>query len=81
MGAVEEATAAEVEAVYRNNVFGLLTVTRAVLPVMRGKHAGLVLNVSSIGGYRGAAGFGVYSSTNCGRMARRARAARHLRHG
>lgn len=63
MGAVEEATAAEVEAVYRTNVFGLLTVTRAVLPYMREVRAGRILNISSIGGYRGAAGFGVYSST------------------
>lgn len=63
MGAVEEAAAAEVEAVFRTNVFGLLTVTRAVLPVMRAQRAGLVLNISSIGGYRAAAGFGVYSST------------------
>lgn len=29
MGAVEEASAAEAEAVYRTDVFGLLTVTRA----------------------------------------------------
>jgi NAD(P)-dependent dehydrogenase (short-subunit alcohol dehydrogenase family) len=63
MGAVEEASAAEVEAVYRTNVFGLLNVTRAVLPHMRAAHAGRILNISSIGGYRGAAGFGVYSST------------------
>ena len=63
MGAVEEATAAEVEAVYRTNVFGLLTVTRAVLPHMRRARSGRILNISSIGGYRGAAGFGVYSST------------------
>jgi len=63
MGAVEEATAAEVEAVYRTNVFGLLIVTRAVLPHMRRARSGRILNVSSIGGYRGAAGFGVYSST------------------
>lgn len=63
MGAVEEATAAEVEAVYRTNVFGLLNVTRAVLPHMRAARAGRILNISSIGGYRGAAGFGVYSST------------------
>lgn len=63
MGAVEEATAAEVEAVYRTNVFGLLTVTRAILPYMRRQRSGRVLNISSIGGYRGAAGFGVYSST------------------
>lgn len=63
MGAVEEASAAEIEAVYRTNVFGLLNVTRAVLPHMRERRSGRVLNISSIGGYRGAAGFGVYSST------------------
>lgn len=63
MGAVEEASAAEVEAVYRTNVFGLLSVIRAVLPHMRKARSGRVLNISSIGGYRGAAGFGVYSST------------------
>jgi NAD(P)-dependent dehydrogenase (short-subunit alcohol dehydrogenase family) len=63
MGAAEEASAAEVEAVYRTNVFGLLTVIRAVLPHMRKARSGRVLNISSIGGYRGAAGFGVYSST------------------
>lgn len=63
LGAVEEATAAEVEAVYRTNVFGLLTVTRAVLPHMRQARAGRILNISSIGGYRSGAGFGVYCST------------------
>lgn len=63
MGAVEEASAAEIEAVYRTNVFGLLNVTRAVLPHMRERRSGRVLNISSIGGFRGAAGFGVYSST------------------
>jgi NAD(P)-dependent dehydrogenase (short-subunit alcohol dehydrogenase family) len=63
MGAVEEATAAEIEAVYRTNVFGLLIVSRAVLPHMRKARSGRIFNISSIGGYRGAAGFGVYSST------------------
>jgi len=63
VGAVEEASAAEVEALYRTNVFGLLAVTRAVLPHMRARGAGRILNISSIGGYRSAAGFGVYCST------------------
>jgi len=40
LGAVEEATAEEVERVYRTNVFGLLGVTRAVLPYMRARRAG-----------------------------------------
>jgi NAD(P)-dependent dehydrogenase (short-subunit alcohol dehydrogenase family) len=35
LGAVEETSAAEVEAVFATNVFGLLNVTRAVLPHMR----------------------------------------------
>jgi len=35
LGAVEEASAEEVERLYRTNVFGLPTVTRAVLPQMR----------------------------------------------
>lgn len=63
LGAVEEATGEEVERLYRTNVFRLLHVTRAVLPYMRAQRSGRILNISSIGGYRGAAGFGVYSST------------------
>jgi len=63
IGAVEEASADEIERLYRTNVFGLLAVTRAVLPHMRAARSGRVLNVSSIGGYAGAAGFGVYCST------------------
>ncbi|AGH47930.1 short-chain dehydrogenase/reductase SDR [Sphingomonas sp. MM-1] len=63
LGAVEEATAEEVERVYRTNVFGLLNVTRAVLPHMRAQRSGRILNISSIGGYKTGAGFGVYSST------------------
>ncbi|QFY60447.1 SDR family NAD(P)-dependent oxidoreductase [Rhizobium grahamii] len=63
IGAVEEASAEEVERLYRTNVFGLLTVTRAVLPQMRSQRFGRILNVSSIGGYRAGAGFGVYCST------------------
>jgi NAD(P)-dependent dehydrogenase (short-subunit alcohol dehydrogenase family) len=63
LGAVEEASANEVDRLYRTNVFGLLNVTRAILPHMRSRRSGRILNISSIGGYRGAAGFGVYSST------------------
>lgn len=63
LGAIEETSASDVEAVYRTNVFGLLAVTRAVLPQLRRQRAGHVINISSIGGYRSAAGFGVYAST------------------
>ncbi|OWT74716.1 MULTISPECIES: oxidoreductase [unclassified Achromobacter] len=63
LGAVEEASAQEIEALYRTNVFGLLAVTRAVLPHMRQQRSGRIFNFSSVGGYRSAAGFGVYAST------------------
>jgi NAD(P)-dependent dehydrogenase (short-subunit alcohol dehydrogenase family) len=63
LAAVEESSDADVRRMYDTNVFGLLNVTRAVLPVMRTQRSGHVINISSIGGYRAAAGFGVYSST------------------
>jgi NAD(P)-dependent dehydrogenase (short-subunit alcohol dehydrogenase family) len=63
LGAVEESSADEVRALYETNVFGLLNVTRAVLPVMRKQGSGHVINISSVGGYSAYAGWGVYGST------------------
>ena len=63
LAAVEESADADVRRMYDTNVFGLLNVTRAVLPAMRKQRAGHVINMSSIGGYRAGAGFGVYCST------------------
>ncbi|MYN09621.1 oxidoreductase [Pseudoduganella aquatica] len=63
LGAVEEASDAEVRALYDTNVFGLLNVTRAVLPHMRRQGGGHVMNISSVGGYTAHAGWGVYGST------------------
>ncbi|WNC95052.1 oxidoreductase [Paraburkholderia sp. FT54] len=63
LGAVEESSDAETRRQYETNVFGLLNVTRAVLPSMRARRAGHVINFSAIAGYRSVAGFGVYSST------------------
>ncbi|MBD2524699.1 oxidoreductase [Nostoc sp. FACHB-133] len=63
LGAIEECNAEEVESVYRTNVFGLLNVTRAVLPSMRQHRSGHIINLSSIGGYRSYPGWGIYGST------------------
>lgn len=63
LGAVEESSAEEVERLYRTNVFGLLNVTRALLPTMRRRRAGHIINISSVAGYSAYAGFGIYSST------------------
>src|SRR5215468_4849367 len=56
LGAVEEASALEVERVFATNLFGLLNVTRAVLPYMRSRQSGHIINMSSIGGYASHAG-------------------------
>jgi NAD(P)-dependent dehydrogenase (short-subunit alcohol dehydrogenase family) len=63
LGAVEEASDAEVRAVFDVNVFGLLAVTRAVLPHLRAQRSGLVVNLSSVGGFVSNPGWGVYAST------------------
>ena len=63
LGAVEEATDAEVRAVFETNVFGLLAVARAALPVMRRQRSGHVFNLSSVGGIAVGQGWGVYGGT------------------
>jgi NAD(P)-dependent dehydrogenase (short-subunit alcohol dehydrogenase family) len=63
LGAVEESSAQEVRDVYETNVFGLLNVTRSVLPQMRKQRSGHVINISSVGGYSSYYGWGVYGST------------------
>jgi NADP-dependent 3-hydroxy acid dehydrogenase YdfG len=63
VGAVEEASAEEVRSIFAVNVDGLLNVTRAVLPSMRARKSGRVLNLSSVGGFRAWTGWGIYSGT------------------
>lgn len=63
LGAVEETSADEVRRNYETNVFGLLNVSRAVLPHMRKQRSGHVINISSLGGYQAYHGWGVYGST------------------
>src|SRR6187402_1990870 len=63
LGAIEEASAAETTKLFGTNVFGLLSVTRAVLPHMRRQRSGHVINISSVGGYTGYPGWGVYGAT------------------
>jgi NAD(P)-dependent dehydrogenase (short-subunit alcohol dehydrogenase family) len=63
LGAVEEASDASVRAVYEVNVFGTLTMQRAVLPIMRRQRSGHIINISSVAGLLGSAGWGIYCST------------------
>ncbi|WP_328648622.1 oxidoreductase [Amycolatopsis sp. NBC_00348] len=61
-GAVEEVPDADVRALFDTNVFGLLNVTRAALPVLRAQGAGHVVNISSSAGFASGAGRGLYSA-------------------
>jgi len=63
VGTVEETSDAEARALFDVNVFGLLAVTRAVLPYMRAARSGLVVNLSSVGGFVAWPGWGVYAAT------------------
>jgi NAD(P)-dependent dehydrogenase (short-subunit alcohol dehydrogenase family) len=63
LGAIEEASAEETTRLFGTNVFGLLGVTRAVLPHMRRQRSGHIINLSSVGGYTGYPGWGVYGAT------------------
>ncbi|PWK78034.1 NADP-dependent 3-hydroxy acid dehydrogenase YdfG [Mucilaginibacter oryzae] len=61
--AIEEATDAETKAQYATNVFGLLNVTRAVLPYLRAQRSGHIINISSLFGYGAYPGWALYGST------------------
>lgn len=50
MGLFEAASFEQIERQFDVNVFGLMRVTKAVLPQMRSQGGGLILNISSLGG-------------------------------
>ncbi len=63
LGAVEEVELSEVRRVFETNFFGTLNVTQAVLPRLRAQASGHIFNISSVGGFVGLPGFGLYNST------------------
>lgn len=63
LGAVEESDESEVRAMFEANYFGLARMTTAVLPGMRKRKAGHIVNISSIGGLVGFPGVGHYNAT------------------
>jgi NAD(P)-dependent dehydrogenase (short-subunit alcohol dehydrogenase family) len=63
LAAVEEGEDAAVRAMFETNVFGLIGMTKAVLPLMRAQGDGLIVNVSSIGGLASFAATGYYHAT------------------
>jgi NAD(P)-dependent dehydrogenase (short-subunit alcohol dehydrogenase family) len=62
-GAFEEQSEADVREQFETNVFGLMAVTRAVLPAMRAARRGRIINVSSISGRVGLPLVSTYAAT------------------
>jgi NAD(P)-dependent dehydrogenase (short-subunit alcohol dehydrogenase family) len=62
-GGIEEATEEEFMPVFETNVFGLIRLTRAFLPHFREQRAGNIVNLSSIAGLIGGAGWGYYNAS------------------
>jgi NAD(P)-dependent dehydrogenase (short-subunit alcohol dehydrogenase family) len=62
-GGIEEASEDEFMPVFETNVFGLMRVTRAFLPHFRKQRSGNIVNLSSIGGLIGSAGWGYYNAS------------------
>jgi NAD(P)-dependent dehydrogenase (short-subunit alcohol dehydrogenase family) len=63
LAAIEEGEDAPVRAMFDTNVFGLVDMTKAVLPGMRTRRRGHIINLSSIGGLVSFAATGYYHAT------------------
>lgn len=63
IGAIEEASSAEIRAQFDVNVFGVISVIQAMLPYMRRRRAGHIVNISSVSGLAPWAGSGIYTAS------------------
>jgi NAD(P)-dependent dehydrogenase (short-subunit alcohol dehydrogenase family) len=63
VGAFEETTDDELRELFDLHVLGPAALTRAVLPVMRERRSGAIVQMSSMGGQMSFAGFSAYSGT------------------
>ena len=62
-GVTESFTADQAQALFNVNVFGVLRVTRSVLPTMRRQKGGLIINIGSILGRVTFPFFGIYGAS------------------
>lgn len=63
VGAIEEPTDEQIRQQFETNVFGVLNVLRATLPILRGQKSGHIINISSRLGFFGFPSYGYYSAT------------------
>jgi len=62
-GFIEEVSMEDWRRQMETNLFGLIAVTRAVLPVMREQEQGLIINLSSVSGLSGFPGYAPYAAS------------------
>jgi NAD(P)-dependent dehydrogenase (short-subunit alcohol dehydrogenase family) len=62
-GAIEESEEDQIRRMFEINFFGLAKMTQEVLPIMRKQRSGHIVNIASIGGFRGFPGVGFYNAT------------------
>jgi NAD(P)-dependent dehydrogenase (short-subunit alcohol dehydrogenase family) len=66
VGSIEDTSLADFRAQIETNLFGVITVTKAAIPLMREQRSGHILQISSIGGRGGAPGRGAYAAAKWG---------------
>jgi NAD(P)-dependent dehydrogenase (short-subunit alcohol dehydrogenase family) len=66
VGAIEDTSLAEIRAQIETNLFGVIVVTKAAIPLMRAQGAGHIIQISSVGGRVGALGRAPYSAAKWG---------------
>jgi len=66
VGSIEDTSLAEFRAQIETNLFGVINVTKAAIPLMREQRSGHILQISSIGGRGGAPGRGAYAAAKWG---------------
>lgn len=62
-GAIEETSIEETRKIFEANFFGTLKLTQLFLPLFRNQKSGHIIQVSSHGGFKAFAGFGIYNAS------------------
>jgi NAD(P)-dependent dehydrogenase (short-subunit alcohol dehydrogenase family) len=66
VSAIEDTSDADFRAQVETNLFGVVNVTKAAIPVMRVQKSGHIIQISSIGGRRGTPGLAAYQTAKWG---------------